>query len=215
MENESKGTLQRWLKVLSALKETGIAKASQNSQQRYMYRGIDDVQKALAPLLAEHGVAVFPSTVERASKERVIRDKIQMHHCVKVAFTIVSEEGALGPFYQEGECLDMSDKGLTKAQTAAFKYWILSALCVPTDGVPDADSDTPEMHNPPVQQGPSQAMATPEQLQAIAGMLGDQDPLPILEHLGVQSFSQLTEAAAAKVLASMRKKLQERETPNE
>jgi hypothetical protein len=133
--------------VQKGLVAHGIAKAQKNQQQNYKYRGIDDVYNVLGPLLAEHGLMIVP-LVTRA--EVVVGQTksggTSYHHTVEVAYYIYGPDGDrmdVVPI-SRGECIDTSDKGLNKALSAAYKYWVLSAFCVPLEGQDDADSVTPE-----------------------------------------------------------------------
>jgi hypothetical protein len=136
--HERLGLVQRDMSAM------GIAKDSKNKQQGYAYRGIDDVMNTLAPLLAEHGLLIMPSVME--SKFDTVATKqggSAYHWWVNVSYTIIGQEGdSMGPFLSHGECVDSSDKGLNKACSAAFKYWVLTALCVPTEASEDADEVT-------------------------------------------------------------------------
>ena len=56
--------------VSAALARAGLGKTRSNEQQRYKFRGIDEVMNALSPLLVEHGVLIVPRMMERTSEER-------------------------------------------------------------------------------------------------------------------------------------------------
>lgn len=136
---------ERFSKVQAAMAHTGIDKGMKNKQQGYAYRGIDQVMNAVGPILAEANVLVMPSVQNHNMVQGKTKSGgVSFHHTVEVEYMIYGPEGdSLGPFKSRGECIDTSDKGLNKACTAAYKYWVLTALCVPTEG-DDADSDTPE-----------------------------------------------------------------------
>ena len=53
--------------VQAALAKTGIQKNQQNQQQRYNFRGIDDIYNALGPKLAEFGVCIHANCVGSSS----------------------------------------------------------------------------------------------------------------------------------------------------
>lgn len=145
-------TLQRLSEVQKALAEKGISKSERNKQQGYQYRGIDGVMNALSPLLAEQGLIIFPCVVGHHMDIRTTgNNKNMYHHRVEVDYFIYGpkSEKPLGPFRSNGECLDTSDKGLNKACTAAYKYWVLTTFCIPTEGHEDADATTPEETSQP------------------------------------------------------------------
>lgn len=158
----SNDTLLRLSKVQAGLAQVGIDKSGVNQQQRYNYRGIDQVMNALAPLLAEHQLLIIPSTLNHdISQGTTAKGGTSYHHRVEMEYTVVGPEGTIGPFRSRGECIDYADKGLNKAQTAAYKYWVLTALCVPVEGHEDADSTTPEVI------APSPEVITPEQFDEL------------------------------------------------
>lgn len=137
---------KRFSAVQAAMSKQGIAKTGKNKQQGYAYRGIDQVMNTLAGILAEHELMIIPNVVAHGMEKGTTRNGgSSFHHTVQVEYFIVGPEGdQLGPYRSHGECIDTSDKGLNKACTAAYKYWVLTALCVPLEGQDDADADTPE-----------------------------------------------------------------------
>tara|TARA_R110002074_G_scaffold87188_7_gene192589 strand:+ start:442 stop:1122 length:681 start_codon:yes stop_codon:yes gene_type:complete len=155
-----KTTFTQFSAVQKGISGIGIAKEGVNAQQRYNFRGIDQVMNTLAPLLAEHEVLIVPSVkahnvVPGATKA----GGVNFHHYVEVEYYIHSPYGdPLGPFLSFGESLDTSDKGLNKACTAAYKYWVLTALCVPLEGHEDADKTSPEAANTALTPAESQAI---------------------------------------------------------
>jgi len=123
---------------------TGIDKNRKNEHGKYMYRGIEDLQNTLAPILGDTGLILIPSVIDsRHSQTQTSRGNATNHWWVKIAYTFVDSETGeeAGPFVFEGEAYDTSDKGLNKAQTAAFKYFVFQTFCVPVQGSGDADED--------------------------------------------------------------------------
>ena len=59
--------------VAREMAASGIAKTRRNVDQKYQFRGIDDVYNALAPLLPKHGLVVVPRMLTRACAERATR----------------------------------------------------------------------------------------------------------------------------------------------
>lgn len=133
--------------VQGELAHTGIGKDSENSFDRYKFRGIDAVYNALAPLLAKHGLCVLPRIVERESVERVSRKGEPMFYVTVTAeFDFVAaEDGSLHTVRTYGEAMDRSDKATNKAMSAAYKYAAFMAFAIPTEGDNDADATTPEV----------------------------------------------------------------------
>jgi hypothetical protein len=137
---------ERFSAVQAAMAKVGVDKGGRNKQQGYAYRGIDQVMNALAPILAEFQLMIVPSVQSSTYVEVKTKNGGTMyHHIAQLEYIVYGPEGdSMGPFGARGECLDSSDKGLNKACIAAYKYWVLTALCVPLEGTEDADEAQPE-----------------------------------------------------------------------
>lgn len=148
--------------VQGELAQTGISKDSENSFDRYKFRGIDAVYNALAPLLAKHGLCVLPRIIERESVERTSRKGEPMFYVTVAAeFDFVSaDDGSAHTVRTYGEAMDRSDKATNKAMSAAYKYAAFMAFAIPTEGDNDADASTPEVvargHSQEGEDSPSQ-----------------------------------------------------------
>ena len=132
--------------VQADLASHGIAKADTNTFDNYKFRGIDAVLNALAPLLSKHGVVIIPSVT--SSEIRTVptaKGGTQNHAKVTVDYTLYDAEGDSITHSFVGEGMDRGDKSLNKACTAAFKYFLFEAFCIPVDGTADADRDSPEI----------------------------------------------------------------------
>lgn len=133
--------------VQGELAHAGIRKDSENTFDRYKFRGIDAVYNALAPLLAKHGLCVLPRIIERDCQERVSRKGEPMFYVTVTAeFDFVSaDDGSVHTVRTYGEAMDRSDKATNKAMSAAYKYAAFMAFAIPTEGDNDADASTPEV----------------------------------------------------------------------
>jgi len=140
--------------VQGELAHTGIGKDSENTFDRYKFRGIDAVYNALAPLLAKHGLCVLPRIIERDCQERVSRKGEPMFYVTVTAeFDFVSaDDGSVHTVRTYGEAMDRSDKATNKAMSAAYKYAAFMAFAIPTEGDNDADASTPEVSAAKVEQ---------------------------------------------------------------
>jgi hypothetical protein len=208
---------KRFSAVQAAMSKVGIDKEGVNKHQRYNYRGIDQVMNTLAPVLAENEVLIIPSVTNHNMTQGTTKSEgVCFHHCVEVEYTITGPEGdQLGPFKSRGECIDTSDKGLNKACTAAYKYWVLTALCVPLEGQEDADSVTPAPAEPVLG-------LTPEQMQELLGLCMQSNTavddfvkwagFPNMVSIPFTEFDKLVQALNKK-LAVMAKDYQAGETP--
>jgi hypothetical protein len=132
--------------VQAELCKDGIGKDRKNTQQGFMFRGIDDLYNALAPILAKNQLCVLPRMTGRTMTERQAKSGGALYDVVVEAeFDIVSaEDGSKHTIKTFGEAMDSADKATNKAMSAAYKYAAIQAFCIPTEGDNDADSSSPE-----------------------------------------------------------------------
>ncbi len=138
--------------VQKALSQTGISKDKKNSQGAgYMFRGIDDVYNAIAPLLAEHGLCIVPRFLNRTCDERQSKSGGALFYVtVEAEFDFISsEDGSKHTARTFGEAMDSGDKATNKAMSAAYKYAAFQTFAIPTEAHPDADAET---HQPVARQ---------------------------------------------------------------
>lgn len=144
-------------KAIAAIQEdlskVGISKDGVNEQQKYRFRGIDQVYSALSPLLAKHGLCVLPRMVDCTRTERVsmkpgyngspARESVLFYVTVTAEFDFVAvEDGSTHTVRTYGEAMDSGDKATNKAMSAAYKYAAFMAFAIPTEGDNDADATT-------------------------------------------------------------------------
>lgn len=137
--------------VMGDLSKTGVAKDQTNTFDNYKFRGIDDVYNALAPLLSKHGLVILPRVLERTSEERLSKKGDALFYItVKAEFDFVAaEDGSKHTVCAYGEAMDRGDKGTNKAMTAAYKYAMFEAFCIPTEGESDADAESHQVQARP------------------------------------------------------------------
>jgi hypothetical protein len=136
--------------VQAALARTGISKANRNQAQGYNFRGIDDCYNALSPLLAEHGLCILPRVLARTVVEHPSKNGgVLFYVTVEVEFDFVcAEDGSKHTVKTFGEAMDSGDKATNKAMSAAYKYAVMQAFAIPTEGDNDADAHTHEIADP-------------------------------------------------------------------
>lgn len=139
--SETKKVYEAINKITAALAKVGIEKGHRNEDQKFDFRGIDDVLNAVAPLLAEHKLCILPSIVGREVTPRKTKSGGDTYNvAVKVEYAFVSaEDGSTHIVATPGEANDTQDKATNKAMSAAYKYACFQAFCIPVD-VPDADA---------------------------------------------------------------------------
>jgi len=134
-------------RIQQALSKEGITKSQKNTQQGYMFRGIDAVYNTLSPLLAEHGLCILPRMLARTVIERESKNGGALFYvCVEAEFDFVcAEAGSKHVIRTFGEAMDSGDKATNKAMSAAYKYAAFQAFAIPTEGDNDADAHTHEV----------------------------------------------------------------------
>lgn len=132
--------------VAATLAKTGISKDRENKEQRFKFRGIDQVYQALAPLLVEQRLVIIPRMLSRELHVRTTKSGGAMYDVtVHAAFDFVSAvDGSKHTAQMYGEGMDTADKATNKAMSAAYKYVCFQTFCIPVEGDPDADADTHE-----------------------------------------------------------------------
>jgi len=119
-----------------------IAKDDENIQQRFRFRGIDAVMQAVGPVLRTHGVFIIPTGQELKSETYETRSGTMMRNVtVTMQYRVYGPGGDYFDGVSFGEAADAGDKAVTKAQSVAYRTFLLQALTVPTGDVdPDAVS---------------------------------------------------------------------------
>ncbi len=137
--------------VQADLAKTGIQKTQKNQQQRYNFRGIDDIYNALSSLLAKNGLCIMPNVMEREVVQVSTKSGGTMNHVtLKVRLDFISSvDGSCKSIEVYGEAMDSGDKASNKAMTAAYKVACLQVFCIPTEGDNEADRNTYEMKRAP------------------------------------------------------------------
>ncbi len=117
-----------------------IEKSDRNQQQGFRFRGIDAVMQEVGPALRAHGVHIIPTPVEMRSETYETAKGTSMRNV-----TVTMQYAVYGPAGDSfiggaiGEAADSGDKAVTKAQSVAYRTFLLQSLTVPTG---DADPDT-------------------------------------------------------------------------
>lgn len=124
-----------------------IGKDKVNAQQRFNYRGIDDVMNVLQPLFVKHGVFAVPEVLDKSREERTSKNGSVMAYTVlTVKYTLIAaSDGSSVSAIVVGEGMDSGDKSTNKALSVAMKYAMFQLLCIPTEEMKDPDSESPEL----------------------------------------------------------------------
>jgi hypothetical protein len=134
---------QRMLAIIAEL--PAIGKDQYNPQQKFHFRGHDDVMNALNPLLARHGVFFVPDVLDRVTSQRATKSGSTMYEVnLHVRFTFWGARGDQVTASGWGEGTDMGDKATSKAMTMALKYVLAQTFALSTAETSDPDGQTPE-----------------------------------------------------------------------
>lgn len=122
----------------------GIRKGERNPQQGFNFRGIDAVLNAVGPALRTHGVIITPEAVSMETERYQTAKGGQMQGViVHMRYTVHGPDGDSFSGSTYGQAADAGDKAVSKAESVAYRTFLLQALTVPTDE-PDPDSEVHE-----------------------------------------------------------------------
>lgn len=132
--------------ISDIMNEIGVVgKTSKNTQQGFMYRGIDSVMNAINPALVKHKVFIVPEVLEQTREERQSsRGGTLLYSICKIKYTFYADDGSSVYAVVVGEGMDSGDKATNKAMSIAFKYACFQVFCIPTEEMIDPDA---ECHN--------------------------------------------------------------------
>lgn len=137
--------------AITAIMEEGgvVEKKKRNSQQGYVYRGIEDVMNVFQPLMAKHHVFLVPEVLDRQREERTTgKGNTLLYTIIHMKYTFYAEDGSSVSAVVVGEGMDSGDKSSNKAMSAAMKYAMFQVFCIPTEEMQDPDADTPPPSDP-------------------------------------------------------------------
>lgn len=135
---------EAWSDVMEEVQGIGKGGVNTTPGQNYRFRGIDAVMNAVGPALRHHGVAVIPSVLSESSERYETRNQAKMvNRVVRVEFRVFGPRGDSFTGISYGEAADSGDKAVTKAQSVAYRTFLLQALTIPTDEQ-DPDSSSHE-----------------------------------------------------------------------
>lgn len=139
-----------------------ISKDKRNTQQGFMFRGIDQVMNTMKPLLAKHGVFVVPEVIDRQREERASKNgSLLIYSILTVRHHFIASDGSEVCSVTVGEGMDSADKASNKAMAIAFKYACFQVFCIPTEEMANDDPDayspepTPKKPTPAPQPQPA------------------------------------------------------------
>jgi hypothetical protein len=144
-----------------------IGKWGENKDQKFSFRGIDDVMAGLHPIFAAHGIIALPDIVESKHTFNAGQTKngASVHVAeVRVKYTLSGPLGDTVSGSSIGIGFDTSDKAMPKAMTAAYKNWLCQTFVIATYDTEDADSYGPTVNPRAAAQGEDFTTLTDEQI---------------------------------------------------
>lgn len=123
-----------------------IGKNTKNTQQGFMFRGIDAVMNALQPALIKNHIFVVPEVLEQTREERQSSKGGNLIYSIcRIRYTFYAEDGSNVSAVVIGEGMDTGDKATNKAMSIAFKYACFQVFCIPTEEMKDPDAECHEV----------------------------------------------------------------------
>lgn len=159
--------------ISAVMSEIGyVGKNDKNSQQGFMYRGIDAVMNAINPALIKHKLFVVPEVLEQTREERqTSRGGNLIYSVCKIKYTFYAQDGSSVSATVVGEGMDSGDKATNKAMSVAFKYACFQVFCIPTEEMVDPDAEChevkPKAKTAPAKATPAKKTVVSEESKAI------------------------------------------------
>jgi hypothetical protein len=139
--SESKNIFQSMANVYK--KVEAIGKDKTNEQQKFKFRGIDDVYNSLHKIFAEEGIFVIPEKLSSTREEIESKSGTKGFSTVStIRFNFYSSDGSFVSAIIDGEGSDYGDKSTSKSQSMAIKYALLQVFMIPTEDMIDGDKFT-------------------------------------------------------------------------
>lgn len=174
----------------------GIGKNDRNAQQGFNFRGIDATMNTVGPALRKHGVVIVPEAISIESERYTTAKGGQMRNAtVHMKYTVFGPAGDSFTGSTYGEAADAGDKAVSKAQSVAYRTFLLQGLTVPTQER-DPDADTHERVDTP-QQARVDLAALLKKRQ-----IDPADAMKKFEEAGHGSLGQSTDIAAIRNLVA-------------
>lgn len=181
-----------------------IGKNKKNSQQGFMYRGIDDLYNDLQPKFAKHGVFIASEVLDIQREERQSKNGgFLLWTVAKIRFTFYAIDGSSVSSIMIGEAMDSGDKGANKAMSIALKYCLFQLLLIPTEDVKKSDPDS-EVHE--VKSKPVLDYSHDEMIQSWKDLVSQQKSVEDLGAIYRQNKKVVDGNSEIKSLFSTRKK---------
>lgn len=163
-----------------------IGKNQKNTQQNFMFRGIDAVMNGINPALVKYGVFVVPQVLEQSREERLTSNNKKLIYSIcKMQFSFYADDGSHVDAVTIGEGMDSGDKATNKAMAIAFKYACFQVFCIPTEEMKDPDAECHEIVNEKIEETKVKAIKSLAEKKGIS-------EAAICSRYKVPSFAEMT-----------------------
>lgn len=131
---------QLWSRVMESVRS--VAKGDYNKDQKFHFRGVDAVIDKVGPALRAYGVHVRPRRIisTTATEYSSKSGNRMVNRVMHVEWEVTGPQGDSFVGESMGEAADSSDKSTAKAQSVAYRVFLLQALCIPTGDDPDFET---------------------------------------------------------------------------
>lgn len=180
--------------ISAVMSEIGaVGKTSKNSQQGFMFRGIDAVMNAINPALVKHKLFIVPEILEQTREERTTsKGSALIYSICKIKYTFYAEDGSNVSAIVIGEGMDSGDKATNKAMSIAFKYACFQVFCIPTEEMVDPDSECHEV---------KEKKATEKQIELLKSLVDDKGMEAMLKYCGVSKIEDISMKQASEIIS--------------
>lgn len=182
-----------------------VRKGDRNTQQGYVFRGIDAVVNAVGPAFRKRGVVCVPARTTAHYRDVQTNTGKPSRECtVTVMYRFYGPAGDFIECEVPGESMDFGDKGAPKAMSVAYRIALLQALCIPTDD-PDPDAQSYERGDEDRQVANVAQAATFAQLTKLLAEATDEPALKAAWDLVVAAYKgdDITTTQANKLRADL------------
>ncbi|WP_190061294.1 ERF family protein, partial [Streptomyces echinoruber] len=126
----------------------------------YSFRGVDDAMSAMAGPMRNHGCFLVPEVLDVKQRPRGEKGT---HTNLTMLYRIYGPAGDCLLAKMPGEAMDMADKSVNKAMSAALKYLLFWVFMIPVDARSIADSDRDTYVEPDPEPRPQQRQQARQQ----------------------------------------------------
>ena len=182
-----------------------IGKNKKNTQQGFMFRGIDDVMNTFQPLLAKYKVFIVPQVLEQNREERqTSKGGTLLYSICRIKYTFYAEDGTSVEAIVVGEGMDSGDKATNKAMAIAMKYAMFQVFCIPTEEMKDPDSESHSVTKK-VTKTKNEIKIQPSQIEILNKYYVGENMEKLLKANNLSKLEDMTMVKASEII----KKLQE------